>query len=288
MRFGILLGVFIFCFLAFFVEGRGQEGNGFQEAKLLSAAKVAVPKEAKESGLGGKVIVRVAIDEAGKPTAVEGVSGPGSVCRQVTRADVVAIRIAATEAALLTTFVPAQRNGMPEASSSWITFDFPGNKKSSDNYFVAGNEESRPSKGTDGKKYTVKGDRNYSVANASPPDYTGPVNTIATGVSAKSASDADTKDAAKTISGGVLNGKAERLPKPPYPPAARAVRASGAVNIQVLIDENGEVFSAQAVSGHPLLRSASTIAACKAKFMPTLLQGSPVKVAGIITYNYVP
>ncbi|MEP6924406.1 MAG: tetratricopeptide repeat protein [Pyrinomonadaceae bacterium] len=43
----------------------------------------------------------------------------------------------------------------------------------------------------------------------------------------------------KTISGGVLNGKAIELPKPVYPPSARAVRASGAVNVQVTVDEKG-------------------------------------------------
>jgi protein TonB len=92
----------------------------------------------------------------------------------------------------------------------------------------------------------------------------------------------------KQISGGVLNGKATSLPKPPYPPAARAVRADGAVNIQILIIEDGTVFSAVAVSGHPLLRSAARQAACGAAFSPTLLMGNPVKVSGIITYNFVP
>lgn len=92
----------------------------------------------------------------------------------------------------------------------------------------------------------------------------------------------------RTISGGVLNGKAISLPKPPYPPAARAVRASGAVSVQVLIDEDGRVISASAVSGHPLLRSAAEAAARAARFSPTMLSGQPVKVSGIITYNFVP
>lgn len=92
----------------------------------------------------------------------------------------------------------------------------------------------------------------------------------------------------KQISGGVLNGKATSLPKPPYPPAARAVRASGAVSVQVLIDENGNVVSASAVSGHPLLRAAAVAAARGAKFSPTKLSGQPVKVSGVITYNFVP
>src|SRR6185369_6802284 len=96
------------------------------------------------------------------------------------------------------------------------------------------------------------------------------------------------KEPPKTISGGVLNGKAVSLPKPPYPPAARAVRASGAVSVQVLIDEQGRVVSASAASGHPLLRAAAEQAARGARFSPTLLSGQPVKVSGIITYNFVP
>ena len=92
----------------------------------------------------------------------------------------------------------------------------------------------------------------------------------------------------KKISGGVLNGKATSLPAPAYPAAARAVKASGAVNVQVTIDEQGNVVSASAVSGHPLLRQAAEEAARNAKFAPTSLQGVPVTVTGVIVYNFVP
>ena len=92
----------------------------------------------------------------------------------------------------------------------------------------------------------------------------------------------------KTISGGVVNGKAISLPQPPYPPAARAVRASGTVTVQVLIDVDGHVLSANAISGHPLLRSAAVAAARTAIFTPMILGGENVKVSGIITYNFVP
>ncbi|MEO8073642.1 MAG: hypothetical protein ABI686_10395, partial [Acidobacteriota bacterium] len=43
----------------------------------------------------------------------------------------------------------------------------------------------------------------------------------------------------KTISGGVLNGKAIDLPQPKYSAAARMMKASGAVKVQVTVDENG-------------------------------------------------
>ena len=89
------------------------------------------------------------------------------------------------------------------------------------------------------------------------------------------------------ISGGVMNGKAISLPKPDYPPIARSAHASGTVVVQVIIDETGDVVAAHAVAGHPLLLGSSTAAAKEAKFSPTKLCGEPVKVTGVITYNFV-
>lgn len=88
------------------------------------------------------------------------------------------------------------------------------------------------------------------------------------------------------ISGGVLNGKAEVLPKPVYSAAARAVNANGEVQVQITVDENGKVVSANAVSGHPLLKPEAEKAARGARFSPTLLSGQPVKVTGIIVYRF--
>src|SRR5688572_22221817 len=92
----------------------------------------------------------------------------------------------------------------------------------------------------------------------------------------------------RVISGGVLNGKATFLPKPVYPPEARGKRESGAVTIQILIDEEGKVIRASAVSGSPGLQFASREAACNAKFPPTTLSGNPVQVSGVLTYNFIP
>lgn len=88
-------------------------------------------------------------------------------------------------------------------------------------------------------------------------------------------------------SGGVLNGKALSLPRPEYPSGAKNARASGTVAVQVTIDEQGKVISARAKTGHRLLQPACELAALRAKFSPTLLCGQPVKVTGIITYNFV-
>ncbi len=98
----------------------------------------------------------------------------------------------------------------------------------------------------------------------------------------------DSRSSSRTISGGVLNGKATSLPQPAYPPAARQVKASGTVMVQVLVDEKGNVVTAQAVSGHPLLRPAAVAAARQAKFSPTRISGKPVKVTGVINYQFTP
>jgi periplasmic protein TonB len=91
----------------------------------------------------------------------------------------------------------------------------------------------------------------------------------------------------RVVSGGVLNGKAISKPQPAYPPIAKVAKASGTVTVQVLVDEDGNVISAKAVSGHPLLRQAAVDAAYQAKLSPTIVSGQKVKVSGVLTYNFV-
>jgi TonB family protein len=89
------------------------------------------------------------------------------------------------------------------------------------------------------------------------------------------------------IIGGVLKGEAVSKPQPSYPPDARDKRAQGQVIVQIMVDEKGNVASAQAISGPSLLRPAGEAAARRAKFSPTYLCGRPVKVSGVIRYNFV-
>jgi TonB-like protein len=91
----------------------------------------------------------------------------------------------------------------------------------------------------------------------------------------------------KPIAGGVLNGKAIVLPKPDYPIDARTAGAAGAVAVQVTVDETGMVIEAKAISGHPLLQQPSVNAALQARFSPTSLMGEPVKVSGVLVFNFV-
>lgn len=85
----------------------------------------------------------------------------------------------------------------------------------------------------------------------------------------------------------VLNSQAILLPRPTYPPLAKQIKVQGTVAVQVLIDESGRVISAKAVSGHPLLVGEAVRAATQAKFSPTMIGEQPVKVSGVITYNFI-
>jgi len=89
------------------------------------------------------------------------------------------------------------------------------------------------------------------------------------------------------ISGGVLNGKVYSKPAPVYPQAAKAAGVAGTVVVQVEVEEDGCVGKVRAISGPSMLHDAAAEAARRARFSPTLLSGQPVRVSGVITYNFV-
>ncbi len=91
----------------------------------------------------------------------------------------------------------------------------------------------------------------------------------------------------RPVNVGTINGRAVRLPTPAYPSAARDVRAAGRVVVSVTIDSDGNVISAKAINGHPLLRSSAEDAARKSKFHPVSVNGEAVAANGSIIYNFV-
>lgn len=98
------------------------------------------------------------------------------------------------------------------------------------------------------------------------------------------------RKSATTISYGVVNAhtaKPEDLVKPIYPSAAKMLRIAGAVSVQVLMNEAGQIIEAKAISGHPLLRAVCVAAARQSKFVPFTLGGLPVKVRGSIVYVFL-
>lgn len=89
-------------------------------------------------------------------------------------------------------------------------------------------------------------------------------------------------NAKKPVSGGMLNSRAIYLPQP----EAAYGEATGVVLVQVLVDENGSVIEARAVSGPQHLQAAAVNAARLARFSPTMLMGEAVKVSGTLSFSF--
>lgn len=90
----------------------------------------------------------------------------------------------------------------------------------------------------------------------------------------------------RPVNSGVLNGRALSLPTPTYPPIARQVKAAGQVTVQVAVDELGNVVSAKAISGHPLLRQSAETAARQSKISPVRIDNQNVRSSGVLVYNF--
>jgi len=56
--------------------------------------------------------------------------------------------------------------------------------------------------------------------------------------------------------------------------------------VEIVVNEEGAVESAKAVSGHPLLQQAAVDAAKEWRFSPTRLSGNLVKVSGKISFGF--
>jgi TonB family protein len=227
-----------------------------RDARAIKVPSVEYPAEAAITGLEGQVSVLVELDDFGKVTKIREATGPGTVCPDISRADVAAMRQTAVHAAERATFSPAIRNGQPVASELSLTFKF---------------TDPSPAK-------KVQPGRELQTARLAGFD---PMVDLS-----KEPQPSTATKQTRIIGGAVIAGTKRSIPQPVYPPAARAVRASGAVTVQILIDTNGTVFTAESVDGHPLLRSAARLAACKARFPPALLSGEPVMIAGRISYNF--
>jgi len=199
---------------------------------LLSAPSPVYPKSARDAGIGGKINVRVVVDESGAIVSVDNVTGPDRLCASSQNDPrVAALRDSVVEALKQAKFSAAVKDGKPVKAVIYLasTFD-PADETA---------------------------------------DETSPIN------------------ARRVIRDNAIVKKALSMPKPAYPASARPVRAAGPVSVRIVVDESGNVFSAEAIDGHPLLRNAAVAAACQAKFNPTMVAQRRVLATGTITYFFV-
>jgi protein TonB len=88
------------------------------------------------------------------------------------------------------------------------------------------------------------------------------------------------------ISQGVSQGLLIKRVQPKYPPAALAVRAQGAVQIEATINKEGNVTNLKVISGDPVLARAALEAVRQWRYKPYYLDGDPVEIQTQITVNF--
>lgn len=85
---------------------------------------------------------------------------------------------------------------------------------------------------------------------------------------------------------GSLIAYATRQAQPVYPAAARSMRMTGLVKVEVVVNEKGEVSEVQSTSGPSILQGAAETAIRKWKFKPFVRDGQPVKATGYVNFNF--
>jgi TonB family protein len=90
----------------------------------------------------------------------------------------------------------------------------------------------------------------------------------------------------RPVTDGALKGKETSLPDPDYPEAAKREGVSGKVTVAVTVNNKGDVITARALSGHPLLQAAAEKAARGAKFSTEKQARGGAKASGTITYDF--
>ena len=90
------------------------------------------------------------------------------------------------------------------------------------------------------------------------------------------------------VSESVSQSRAITRVKPVYPPNAKKMNATGEVEVEITISEEGLVVEATAISGHFMLRSAAVEAARKWVFKPAILNGVPISVKSVLTFVFAP
>jgi protein TonB len=88
------------------------------------------------------------------------------------------------------------------------------------------------------------------------------------------------------VGGDVKQARLIRSVPPQYPAIAKAQRLSGKVEIDALVDKNGNVANTKVISGPPLLYGAAVDAVKQWKYSPALLDGEPTAMHLTVTVEF--
>jgi TonB family protein len=80
--------------------------------------------------------------------------------------------------------------------------------------------------------------------------------------------------------------RVEKRVVPEYPIAAKQLKVSGASEVAITVDEQGDVVDAKIVKGNAMFSAASLAAVKQWKFTPLAKDGAPLKFGTVVTINY--
>lgn len=81
-------------------------------------------------------------------------------------------------------------------------------------------------------------------------------------------------------------GRVLKKVAPAFPVAAKQLNVTGSQDVQIVVDEQGNVIDAKVLKGNALFTQSSLAAVKEWKFTPLLSDGQPVKFTTVVTFNY--
>jgi TonB family protein len=93
------------------------------------------------------------------------------------------------------------------------------------------------------------------------------------------------KDTSPLQVGSLIDYATARV-APTYPPAAKTMRMTGTVKVEVIVSEDGSISEVKNTSGPSMLQRAATDALKKWKFKPFVRDGQPVKATGFVSFSF--
>ncbi len=227
-----LLILLSFSVLLFSVTVTAQWG-GTKKRKIKSMPVVALPSEAEQAGLYGKVIALVVVNPAGKVIEVKAVSGPDGICNGYWNDALALLHSYVRDRAKEVEFEPLE-NGKTKNTEQYLQLDFPQSKAEAD------------------KAETIK-----AILD-------------------------DKKNK------NVVHGKPITMGRPEMRQTGARAVIHGTVRVEFEVDEEGRVFRAR-LDGPGLisvLNNSALSAACRSRFTQTTVNGKPVRVGGVVNYNF--
>lgn len=262
-----------------------------QAAKLIKKVEPVYPKEAKQAGISGAVILQITVDAGGDVSEVKPISGHKLLLD------------AAVEAVRQWKYNPTLLNGEPVPIIATVTINFEltegknGLRLTMDDAgnLLEGGER------LEGERLNARiAETEGSIRITPNPKVPLKVTEETLQVLRRLAGERPLRLSAPYIfrdghltvvepirvGGNVQASKLVNKVSPVYPQKAKEEGVEGAVVLQITVNERGEVSDIQVVSGHELLSEAAVEAVKQWRYSPTLLNGEPVPVVATVTVQF--